>query len=936
MNLLLILLLPFIGAIPPLLAGRGADGRRTAAWVSAVPTIAALVLVLREAPQVFAGEVVEATWRWVPALGLSLSVRLDGYAWFFAALVLAIGLLILLYARYYLSAEDDAGRFFALLMLFMGSMGGIVVSGNLLALVVFWELTSLSSFLLIGYWHDQPDSRRGARMALAVTGLGGLALLAGVLLIGSVVGSYELDEVLGAGGVLTQSPLYLPILVLVLLGAFTKSAQFPFQLWLPRAMCAPTPVSAYLHSATMVKAGVFLLGRLYPALSGTTEWVAIVTTVGLTTLLVGAWAAMFAHDLKGLLAYSTISHLGLITALFGFSVELAAVAAVFHIVNHAAFKAGLFMSAGIIDHEAGTRDMRILNGLWRHMPYTSALALVASAAMAGVPLLNGFLSKEMFFGEAASAGTLQGAYWLPAVAAVLGGTLSVAYSLRFISVLFIGDGTGMPKDPHEPPRFMRVPVEILVVICLAVGILPGITVGAILEVAASGVLDGPAPEVHLGIWHGFNIPLLMSAIALGAGALVFIQRDALYRFHDRVLPRWTLEGVYEWAYKAFVRLSAFVTGGLENGSLQRYAAFLVGAAVVAGLVPALRSGWMQGAESFLPIDLVTAAGWVFLVLAAVGVAALHRQRFVALIMSGAVGLMVSLAFVRFAAPDLAMTQLLVEVVTVLLLLLALHYLPRHMPVPSSAGRRARDLALAIGGGAGMAALVWVMLTRRVDSISGYFVENSEPLGGGANIVNVILVDFRGFDTMGEITVLGIAALGVIMLLRGVTVQPIRHGVYSRDQYPVILTQVTRALMPLLLLLAIYLYLRGHMLPGGGFVAGLMAAVAIIIQYVASGERWVSERLRVAFEPWIAYGLMIAALTGVGAWVFGYPFLKSWFDHFHLPWLGDIELASAMAFDLGVFVTVVASVLLVLRRLGTLESQEGVPVDDREEASPWRA
>lgn len=368
MNLLLILLLPFVGAIPPLLAGRGADGRRAAAWLAAVPTLAALVLVLREAPRVFAGEVPTASWSWVPALGLSLSVRLDGYAWFFAGLVFAIGLLILLYARYYLSTDDAIGRFFALLMLFMGSMAGIVVSGNLIALVVFWELTSVSSFLLIGYWHDRPESRRGARMALAVTGLGGLALLGGVLLIGQVVGSYELDDVLAAGGIITQDPLYVPILVLVLLGAFTKSAQFPFQVWLPRAMAAPTPVSAYLHSATMVKAGVFLLGRLYPALSGTTEWVAIVTTIGLSTLVVGAWAAMFAHDLKGLLAYSTISHLGLITALFGFSVELAAVAAVFHIMNHAAFKAGLFMSAGIIDHEAGTRDMRILNGLWRYMP----------------------------------------------------------------------------------------------------------------------------------------------------------------------------------------------------------------------------------------------------------------------------------------------------------------------------------------------------------------------------------------------------------------------------------------------------------------------------------------------------------------------------------------------------------------------------------------
>src|SRR5690606_30320793 len=323
----------------------------------------------------------------------------DGFAWMFAMLVTAIGALVVLYARYYMSPSDPVPRFFAFLLAFMGSMLGVVTAGNLIQLVFFWELTSLFSFLLIGYWHHRADARRGARIALVVTGGGGLALLAGVLLLGRIVGSYDLDVVLAARAAIVAHPLYEPMLALVLLGALTKSAQFPFHFWLPHAMAAPTPVSAYLHSATMVKAGVFLLARLWPVLAGTDPWFWVVGGAGLVTLVLGAYIAMFQDDLKGLLAYSTVSHLGLITLLLGLNSPTATVAAVFHIMNHATFKASLFMAAGIADHETGTRALRRLRGLVHAMPITATLALVASAAMAGVPLLNGFLSKEMFFAE---------------------------------------------------------------------------------------------------------------------------------------------------------------------------------------------------------------------------------------------------------------------------------------------------------------------------------------------------------------------------------------------------------------------------------------------------------------------------------------------------------------------------------------------------------
>ncbi|RZA12296.1 MAG: monovalent cation/H+ antiporter subunit A, partial [Proteobacteria bacterium] len=359
-----------------------------------------MALLIRFYPALAGGDVVRLSNPWLPSLGLDLTFRLTGFSWLFALLVLGIGALVVLYARYYMAAADPVPRFFSFLLAFMGSMLGLVLSGNLIQIAFFWEMTSLFSFLLIGYWHHNQSARDGARIALIMTASGGVCLLIGFLLLGHMAGSYDVDQVLAAGEAIRTHQLYLPALILILIGAFTKSAQFPFHFWLPHAMAAPTPVSSYLHSATMVKAGIYILILLWPVLSGTESWYLIVSTTGLLTLLIGAWAAIFQQDLKGLLAYSTISHLGLITLLLGLGSPLAAVAAIFHTVNHATFKASLFMAAGIIDHETGTRDLRRLSGLARFMPITATLAMVAAAAMAGVPLLNGFLSKEMFLAEA--------------------------------------------------------------------------------------------------------------------------------------------------------------------------------------------------------------------------------------------------------------------------------------------------------------------------------------------------------------------------------------------------------------------------------------------------------------------------------------------------------------------------------------------------------
>ncbi|WP_150302956.1 monovalent cation/H+ antiporter subunit A [Pseudomonas saliphila] len=920
MTLALIVLLPFLGCVLPLLTGE--RGRSLCATATMLAPIIGLVLLWRHVPEVFAGETVVQSWPWLTRLGLNLSFRLDGLGFMFALLIMGIGLLVILYARYYLSKNDPMGRFFAYLLLFMGSMLGVVLSENLLLMMFFWELTSLSSFLLIGYWSHSSDARKGARMALAVTGGGGLALLGGVLLLGQIVGSYELSDVLVAGDVIRAHALYPVVLVLVLLGVFTKSAQFPFHFWLPHAMAAPTPVSAYLHSATMVKAGVFLLARLYPALSDTDLWFFLVSITGMITLLLGAWTALFQHDLKGLLAYSTISHLGLITLLFGLDTRLAAVAAVFHIINHATFKASLFMAAGIIDHETGTRDMRRINGLWRYMPHTATLAMVAAAAMAGVPLLNGFLSKEMFFTETLQQHQFGNFSWIIPLVATLYGVFSVAYSLRFIhDVFFNGKPVNLPKyPPHEPPRYMKVPVEILVALCLLVGLLPAFTVSALLAVAASATLGGDLPEYSLSIWHGFNLPLIMSIVAMVVGIILYLTRRHLFGWYDR-MPDLDAKLIFENTIQKLAGRAGQFTLLLENASLQRYMTWMLCAALIVTGFWLVRLPVWQGEVAMAPIDGVTLVGALILMVAAGATAIMHRRRLVALIMLSVVGLMVALGFARFSAPDLALTQLSVEVVTIILFMLALFFLPRYTPRTSSNTRSIRDMVLAGLAGLLVGGLTFAVLTRPYDTIASFFLENSYSGGGGTNVVNVILVDFRGFDTMGEVTVLAIAAVAIYALVDGLRLRIPDTDMFgrgwARSTRPLMLVNLTRVILPLALLVSVYIFFRGHNLPGGGFIAGLITAVALILQYVGSGEQWTTQRWGVNYHHLAGTGVLIAGFTGLGSFAFGYPFLTSSFGYFHFPLVGEVELATAMLFDLGVYLTVVGATLLILANIGKL-------------------
>ncbi len=892
-------------------------------------SLTSLILLLTQAQAVFNGETIIQTWSWLPQLGIDLSFRLDALGLLFSLLITGIGTLIFIYAYYYLSPKNSLSKLYLLLMLFMAAMLGISLSNNLLLLLVFWELTSISSFLLVGYWSNYEAAQRGSRMALTITGMGGLAMLGGFILLGQITGTYQIDQILGMSEQIQSHALFVPTLLLILLGAFTKSAQFPFHFWLPNAMAAPTPVSAYLHSATMVKAGIFLLARLLPIFAGAALYHNIVTFVGLFTLCMAAFFAIFKEDLKGLLAYSTISHLGLIVCLLGIGSPLAVAAAIFHIINHATFKAALFMIAGIIDHESGTRDLRKLSGLWQLLPFTATLTMVTAASMAGVPLTNGFLSKEMFFTELLA--NLSGPVMVvSAIIATFAGIFAVAYSVRLVhGVFFDGPvGKNVPnKDAHEPTFGMRAPATLLAVLCILVGILPALLLENIVNSTARASTQFANFEgVHIAIWHGFNMPLLMSFIALIGGVSFYfalakggkireIDLDPyLGKFQGRVL--------FDLFLKHLLLNSRKFKRATENGKLQSYLLWIVFFSIAVVAIPLFNSGLTTGTRELTHAPAIAIVLWLLLFSACWMMLWFHHERIKAILISGAVGLVVTIVFVCFSAPDLALTQITVDVVTTVLLLMSLSLLPQLTPYESSVPRRWRDAIIAISGGVGIAWITWLILTRDHNSISWFFMQQAIPLGGGTNVVNVILVDFRGFDTFGEITVLGIAAIGALCLMDGMRA----HGTtttqglsYRFNPSPLMFRITSSWILALALVVSLYIFLRGHNLPGGGFIAGLITSLALVIQYIALGqdqaERLLKAKSGRLYEIWIGIGLVIAGLSGIGAWLWGRPFLTSAHIYVSPPILGEIHLASAAIFDLGVYITVVGATMLMISVLG---------------------
>jgi multicomponent Na+:H+ antiporter subunit A len=711
---------------------------------------------------VASGERFAISHSWLPTLGMDLAFYVDGLSLLFALLITFVGGLVLIYAGAYLHGHPQVGRFYLLINFFMGSMLGLVLADSLIALFVFWELTSLSSYFLIGFDHQRDAARAGALQALLVTGAGGLALLAGFLLLGQVAGSFEISEIFSSGETVRAHSLYAPILFLILLGAFTKSAQFPFHFWLPNAMEAPTPVSAYLHSATMVKAGVYLLARLSPILSGTNAWFYTVTAVGAATMVIAAMVALQQTDLKRILAYLTVSALGMLVMLLGLGTPEASKAAMVFLLAHALYKGALFLVAGAVDHETGTRNVTHLAGLGRALPLTAAAAFLAAASMAGVLPAFGFIGKEMVYGAVYHAGAT--AVWLTG-AAIVGGTVYFALALVVGVRPFFGRKTETPKVPHEAPAGLWFGALSLAVLGLVAGLLPRQLEQWVLSPAVASVLQEPV-KMELALWHGWSPILALSVLTSVLGLLLFAARGALNGAAQRLgLHLWPgPENAYNRALDALNFMARAQTRVLQSGYLRYYLLVIIGATVVTVGFPLLAWNELDLVLRWSDIHFYELALAVLILLAAL-MATFTSSRLGAVAALGVVGYGIALIYILFGAPDLAMTQFLIETLMVILFVLVFYFLPRFA-VLSTPRARLRDGLVALLAGSLMTLLVMVATTVQFHPpISDYFAAHSVPRGHGRNIVNVILVDFRALDTLGEITVLAVAAVGVYALLK---------------------------------------------------------------------------------------------------------------------------------------------------------------------------
>ncbi|MCR2805353.1 Na+/H+ antiporter subunit A [Paenibacillus soyae] len=902
-----------------------------------------------------AEEAVSASLPWMPSLGVNFDVYADGLGLLFALLITAIGTLVILYSTFYLDRDKEKlGHFYVYLMLFMGAMLGLVLSDNLMVLYGFWELTSISSFLLIAFWQEREKSRYGAMKSMVITVFGGLAMFAGFLMLYAMTDTFSIRELIELAPTIMNEEMFLPAMLLVLLGAFTKSAQFPFHIWLPDAMEAPTPVSAYLHSATMVKAGIYLVARMSPVFSIGELWMWLVTGFGLFTLIYASFRAMKQIDLKAMLAFSTISQLGLIMSLLGLGsaasfyagtdqaafYSKATMAAIFHLVNHAIFKGALFMAAGIVDHETGTRDIRKLGGLMSVMPITFTVTMIGTFSMAGLPPFNGFLSKEMFFTSVLNirdSDLLGEAVWgalIPLVAWVAS-VFTFVYSMLFVFRTFAGkrQPEKLKKQPHEAPLGMLLPPVALASLAIVFGLFPNLLSYTLIEPAMAAVhpsllTPGQQFMVSIHLWHGFTPELFMTMGVAAVGILLFRLHGKTAALNAPLFERVSLNRSYDSGLKGLDRLSGALTKLYMTGSLRQYLIY-----IFVFLIAAL--GATLYGEGALLIDTTGYAEMSFyeaviifaLILSTIAVP-FATSRLMAIILTGVAGYMVSLFFVIFRAPDLALTQMIVETVSVALFLLCFYHLPKLKKEVVKLPLKLWNLLIAVGVGAVMTVVALSASgSPSFESISHYFLENSYTLAGGKNVVNVILVDFRGFDTMLEIVVLGIASLGIYALIRiklkgddEEAKLPARsaelfHDVYAPRSNDVILRTVSKLAIPIIMCFSLYLFYMGHHHPGGGFIGALMASSALLLMAMAFGMDQVRRIVPVDFRKLTALGILVALLTGIGSFLFGEPFLSHAFDYFDIPLIGELELATATLFDLGVYLTVIGVTMTILLTIG---------------------
>lgn len=701
-----------------------------------------------------------SVYQWVPNLGLDIQLRADGLSLLFALIVSGIGALIFIYAGGYL--EEGQTPFFTWLFIFMAAMLGVVLADNLLLLYVFWELTSLSSFFLIGFEHERSKARDAALQALLVTSAGGLAMLGGFVLLGQTAGTYQISALLEQGEMIRSSPNYIPILILILLGAFTKSAQFPFHFWLPNAMEAPTPVSAYLHSATMVKAGIYLLARFHIVLGGTEIWLYVLSIVGAITMLIGAYLALNKTDLKQILAYSTISALGTMVLLLGLEYSGAVQAAIVFLLAHAMYKGALFMLAGSIQHETGARDVNELGGLRRYMPVTMIVTGLAGLSLAGFGPVLGFIGKELLF-ESVLESEQTRFFFTPA--AVLAGAVNVAVALILFIRPFFGNFQPTPKKPHRAPLSLWFGPALLAGLGIIAGLIPALTGESIISPAVTSILGKPS-EVQLALWHGLNPALGLSALAIVLGTLAYLGWK-YWRKWTTPLEKLSVIGPEKW-YLVFIQVmntsASAITKFLQSGNLRYYLLTIIISMLVLSGYTIVQGQGIHWPEELTEIRFYEAA-LAAIVLIAAAVAVRTTSRLTAIAALGIVGYGIALIFLLFSAPDLAMTQFLIESLTVILFVLAFYHLPQFSQLTSNKNRILHAFISLIFGSMMSVLVLSAVGISIYPKISEYFLENAYTLAHGRDIVNVILVDFRGIDTLGEITVLGIAAVGAFALLK---------------------------------------------------------------------------------------------------------------------------------------------------------------------------
>jgi multicomponent Na+:H+ antiporter subunit A len=949
-------------ALPWLTRRMGARGFLVAATLPAVAFVQAAVM----APTILAGgEVVERV-EWIPSLEISLTMRMDALGWIMTLIVTGVGALVLLYCRWYFDGKKDGlGLFNAVLLAFAGAMYGLVLTDDIVVLVMFWELTSVLSYLLIGFYHTRGVSRRAALQALLVTTLGGLVMLVGVVLLVVETGTTRMSQIFAEA---PSGPVVSAALVLILVGALSKSAIFPFHFWLPGAMAAPTPVSAYLHAAAMVKAGIYLLARFAPAFADSEPWRPIVISLGVFTMLLGGVQALRETDLKRILAFGTVSQLGMLSVVLGFGTRDAALAGLALLISHALFKSALFLIVGVIDRQLSTRDITELSGLWRQAPVMAVAAVVAIAGMVGVPPTLGFAAKEgalTAFLDEASAGSGWG--WVALAGIVLGSVLTTAYGIRFVWGAFgtkkHADGTPRARTewPDPPIWFLAAPVGLA-----ALALLGGPFAGALdvplqryaatLPGATPGI-PGPEHAAHLALWHGVEPAFFLSLGIFAFGALVFWASIASGWSTAPRLVAFTAPDAYNAILRGIDRLSVVTTRVTQRGSLPVYVGTIFIVLVAAEGTALLASpdwrvrldGWQD------PVQLVVAP-----VMILAGVLAVRaRKRYTAVVLVSVTGIGMVTLFAFSGAPDLALTQILVETVTLVAFTLVLRRLPSRLGDHNASVWPVARAVLATAVGITMAIVVIVATGSRVaDPISVEWPKLAYEIGHGTNIVNVALVDLRGWDTMGELSVLILAATGVASLVfvtdrtdllsqtravprssgRRTDRRPLvetTDGIsleteHNRDSHrawlisslrvrpenrSIMLEVIVRILFHTIIVVSLYVLLAGHNLPGGGFAGGLIAGMALVMRYVAGGRHELGAAAPTDAGTLLGAGMTLAVACAIVPLFFGQAPLTSTYWDAVLPLVGHIEFVSSTIFDIGVYLVVIGLVLDVLRSLG---------------------